>query len=139
MKQPLLYIFKRFLAYSIDFVLLVSFVMTTQWGLYFLTGFPSDTYLKTGLQIYSWVVFAISLPIYAYFIILEKEKGQTLGKKLFKLTVTDIKKNKPITWSQAFIRTCIKIAIPWELTHIAMLFPTPILFLPAGTTSPLMP
>ncbi len=114
---------KRLTAYWLDFVILAIFLLGVQGLLYLITnGFPFDHFVE-GYQIELWVLLTISLPAWSYFIASELIKQKTLGKRLFKLVVTN-KSGMKISFKQAFLRTCIKL-LPWELTHIIIFFPDP--------------
>lgn len=115
--------FKRLLAYWLDFVILVLCLVTPQWIVSVITsGFPFKGF-HTGFQIELWVVLTISVPVWAYFILFELLKQQTLGKRLLKLAVTNDEGSK-VNLKQAFLRTFVKL-LPWELTHIIILIPEP--------------
>jgi len=114
---------KRLFAYWLDFVILASVLILLQWVLYSITsGFPFD-YLDTGIEIELWVLGSMSLPVWLYFIILETYNGQTIGKRLMKLRVSNNLGTK-INLKQSISRTFIKL-LPWEITHIIVLLPTP--------------
>lgn len=114
---------RRLLAYWIDFVLLASVLIGLQLGLYYTTsGFPFDHFVK-GYQIELWVLATMSLPVWLYFILCERLMQQTIGKKIFKLKVTN-EAGAGINWVQSFIRTAVKL-LPWELAHIIILVPEP--------------
>jgi uncharacterized RDD family membrane protein YckC len=110
----------------IDFFFLAAAILVFQFGLSNLIGFPSSKHLNTGWLIYAWVLLSISLPIYLYFILLERSESQaTLGKKISKVKVVD-RDGGVISTRQSIYRNLIKIAIPWEITHISLLFPRPL-------------
>lgn len=116
-------IIKRMVAYWLDFVILAMVLISLQWTLYtVLGGFPFE-YLKKGYQIELWVLTSMSLPVWVYFILFEFTKRQTLGKRMLKLEVIN-EKGRNIKFSQALLRTFIKL-LPWELTHLIILVPTP--------------
>jgi uncharacterized RDD family membrane protein YckC len=117
---------RRLGAYVIDVVLVAGILVGTQFLLSRITnGFPFNL-LTTGLRIEIWVFLTVSLPTWLYFAYFESSDRQaTLGKRLFKLRVTDTNQ-QPIGFWRAFIRTLIKL-IPWELTHVVLFFPTPIM------------
>ncbi|WP_010274589.1 RDD family protein [Paenibacillus senegalensis] len=116
--------FRRLAAYWLDFVLLAAVLIGGQFLLYVVTsGFPFDR-LEKGYQIELWVLAAMSLPTWLYFIGCEKYRGQTLGKRLLKLKVSSLPAGGAITWGQAVKRTFVKL-LPWELTHLIILVPDP--------------
>ena len=55
----------------------------------------------------------------AYKVILEKTRGATVGKRLLRLRVQDVKTQRPITWNQSLLR-----ALPWALSFYAYVFLT---------------
>lgn len=114
---------KRLLAYWIDFMLLGFILIDIQWLLYLSTsGFPFD-YLQKGFEIELWVLVTMSAPVWLYFIVSERYKQQTIGKRLLKLVVVN-KEGSKISIYQAVVRTFIRL-LPWELTHMIILVPTP--------------
>lgn len=114
---------RRLAAYWIDFAVLALLLVGPQLLVSTLTGgFPFST-LTEGYQIELWVLLTISLPVWAYFLLCERLAGRTLGKRLLKLSVRDVSGNR-IGWDQAFLRTFVRL-LPWELTHIIILFPEP--------------
>jgi uncharacterized RDD family membrane protein YckC len=115
---------RRLLAYFTDILIIYGGILATQSGLYLLTaGFPFDR-LETGYQIEAWVLLTVSLPTWVYFTWSEGgHRGATLGKRLFRLKVTDLH-GKPPGRGRALLRTGVKL-LPWELTHLTVLTPTP--------------
>ncbi len=118
--------FRRFIAYMLDFIFLAIAIFVFQFGLSNLIGFPSSKYLTTSWQIYTWVLLSVSLPIYLYFILLERSGRQaTLGKTISRIKV-ESGNGSMISMRQSILRNFIKIAIPWEITHISVHFPKPL-------------
>lgn len=114
---------KRLFAYWLDVVLMLLFLVIPQWFVYRMTGgFPFDLF-TTGFQIEVWVLITISLPVWLYFIVFERFYQKTLGKMLMKMKVTN-RKGERISWGQAIMRTFWRL-LPWELTHMILLFPEP--------------
>lgn len=118
-------IVRRLAAYAIDIAILAGAVVASQFGLQAITGgFPANQ-LQTGLQIEAWVFATVSLPTWAYFALMERSSWQaSLGKRLLGLQVTDTQGNR-IGFSRALLRTIVKL-IPWEITHLSLMLPTPI-------------
>ncbi len=116
---------RRIGAYFIDIILLYAVLAALQFGLSAATGgFPFNR-LDTGPALEAWVLLTFSLPTWVYFTSLEASSRQaTLGKRLFKIRVADLAGIR-ITRGRAFFRTLLKL-VPWELTHITLLLPTPI-------------
>lgn len=117
---------RRLAAYLVDILLLFAAVVSTQFGLAALTGGWPFRLLTTGLRIEGWVWLSVSLPTYLYFALSESSTHQaTPGKRLLGLRVTDIAGNR-IGFGRALLRTIVKL-IPWEVTHLSLFLPTPIL------------
>jgi uncharacterized RDD family membrane protein YckC len=118
-------IIRRAAAYLVDIAILAVTVVVTQFAIQAITGgFPADQ-LNTGLQIEAWVFATVSLPVWAYFTLLEGSGWQaSLGKRLLGLRVTDTMGNR-IGFGRALLRTIVKL-IPWEITHLSLMLPTPI-------------
>jgi uncharacterized RDD family membrane protein YckC len=123
---------RRLAAYVIDVALVAIVLVGVQFILSKLSGgFPFNL-LTTGLRIEVWVFLTISFPTWIYFARSESSDLQaTLGKRLLNLRVTDTHQ-EPISFLRALARTLIKL-IPWELTHIVLFFPTPIMTDPNPT------
>jgi uncharacterized RDD family membrane protein YckC len=123
-------------AYMVDISMLAGAVLFTQLGIHFLSGGFQAHALKSGWQIEAWVLGTVSLPIWAYFTLLERSGWQaTLGKRLAALQVTDTAGGR-IGLGRAFLRTIVKL-LPWELTHLSLLVPTPMWS--AGATAGIRP
>jgi len=115
---------RRALAYLLDCALLAGLVVTTQLGLRLVlgSGFPA---LATGLQIEAWVLLTVSLPIWFYFAGFESSVWQaTPAKRLLGLRVTTLSGQRQ-SRGRALLRTVVKL-LPWELTHLTLLLPTPL-------------
>ncbi len=113
-------------AYLIDYLLLFTALVMPQFVLSAITGgFPFNL-LKTGPQIELWVLLTLSLPAWLYFSLLESSaRGATLGKRLLRLRVVSLSADR-ISFGRALLRTAVKL-LPWELTHLSVLLPTPLL------------
>jgi uncharacterized RDD family membrane protein YckC len=119
-------LFRRLAAYLVDILLLSAAVVVTQFGLEALTGGLPMHLLATGPRIEAWVWLSVSLPTYLYFALSESSVRQaTPGKRLLGLHVTNMV-GKRIGFGQALLRTIVKL-IPWEMTHLSLFLPTPIL------------
>jgi uncharacterized RDD family membrane protein YckC len=117
---------RRLGAYAIDVLMLYAVLGGLQYALFLLLGgFPFNR-LTTGPRLEFWVLLTISLPTWLYFTLSESSNRQaTLGKRLFRLRVTDLHQER-ISRLRAFFRTLLKL-LPWELTHLSLLLPTPIM------------
>src|SRR5207237_7393303 len=117
---------RRLVAYLVDILLLFAAIVVTQFGLEALTGGLPMRLLTTGPRIEGWVWLSVSLPTYLYFTLSESSVHQaTPGKHLLSLRVTDTDGQR-IGHTQALLRTIVKL-IPWEVTHLSIFLPTPIL------------
>lgn len=84
----------------------------------------SEAWFYSGLNTELYMLLTISLPIWLYFILLEKSAWQaTLGKKALGLRVIQGDGSR-LSGFSAFVRTLIKL-LPWEVAHIANNFPVP--------------
>lgn len=118
-------IVRRVAAYLTDVMILFSGVLATQFALKAVTGFPSESILNTGARIELWVLVSVSLPSWTYFVLFESSHWQsTPGKRLLGLQVVD-RSGARLGLGRAIARTLVKV-IPWEVTHLSLLFPTPI-------------
>ncbi|MBO7748438.1 RDD family protein [Paenibacillus sp. MWE-103] len=116
--------FKRLAAYWLDFAVLAAVLVGLQWAVYRATGgFPFDR-LDRGFEIEAWVLGSMSLPVWAYFIVCETWRRQTLGKRLLRLEVVTAEHGTSIGLPRALGRTLIRL-LPWEATHLIILVPEP--------------
>lgn len=132
------YIFRRSVAYFVDVSILMVAVQGFQWGLSFLTGgFPFNWLAEqnNGWFIYGWIFCTVSLPIWLYFIVLERSGRQaTPGKRLLGVHVVSTTGEKA-GWGQAVGRTALKL-VPWEIYHLTFMLPVPLLSDPAPAFRP---
>lgn len=122
---PIAEVPRRTAAYVIDVVLVASILMPIQ-ALVFVIAWGSKRpeWLTTGPEIYAWEWVSVSLPVWIYFTWYESgPRGATIGKRLLGLRVTT-PLGEPIRRGRAFLRTLLKL-LPWEMTHVAVLLPTP--------------
>jgi uncharacterized RDD family membrane protein YckC len=118
------YLLRRGTAYVLDVAGLAILVVVTQ-GLWRWATAPWLPAPATGLEVEAWVLLSVSLPVWLYFSLLESSAAQaTLGKRLLGLRV-ERQHGGRLTWGQALARTALKL-LPWELTHVTLLLPTPI-------------
>jgi len=116
------YLARRAAAYLLDVALLAGAVLLTQGALSVAgAGLPPTA---LGWQVEAWVLATVSLPAWLYFIALDYVSGATLGKRPFGLRVESARGGR-LALGQAALRTVLKL-LPWELTHITLLLPTPI-------------
>lgn len=125
------YFTKRIIAYFLDCLICYSLVMLIiQWALLSnlreMIGLTND-WFENSLNLQVYVLLTISLPVWFYFTYFDSKKSSgTIGKRIMKLTVTNIQKDR-IGLKKSFLRTVLKLA-PWEIAHIGVIFPTPLYF-----------
>jgi uncharacterized RDD family membrane protein YckC len=62
----------------------------------------------------------LTLPFGLYFMVSEASKwSASIGKRLMKLRVVDVKDSRRIHFSQSLLRSAVKF-LPWELAHFAI-------------------
>jgi uncharacterized RDD family membrane protein YckC len=105
---------RRSAAYLLDMLILFGILAPAgQLMLWLLDTAPP----QTGPAIARVILWNFSLPAWIYFILGDQSaSGATLGKRLFKIRVTDTT-HKRLTVGRALGRTTIKL-LPWELVHI---------------------
>lgn len=131
MINELPHIVKRTLAYLIDCALIYSIVMLLiQWAL--LSNIResigiTDQWFKNSWNMELYVLVSISLPVWLYFTLFDSNKTKgSIGKRILGLSVKDLA-NQSIQPGKSFVRTAFKLA-PWEISHIGIVFPSPIYF-----------
>lgn len=113
-------LFKRPIAYSIDFMIMWCACILPQLIVYLILDGVPFKYVSQPYQVYLWVLFTVSLPIWLYFITQEMSSRQsTIGKRFMHLRVTD-KAGLRIGKKKSFVRTLVKL-LPWEITHVSLL------------------
>ncbi|WP_407381149.1 RDD family protein [Methanobrevibacter sp.] len=93
---------RRVLAYVIDFFVVSAFM----WIVSYLLSIFVNPY--GSFTVYMYFPYVVPVLILAYFIVLEKVKGATVGKALMYLRVIS-RNGYPISWIQAIIRNLTKI------------------------------
>jgi uncharacterized RDD family membrane protein YckC len=120
-------IVRRVIAYLIDILLLYGTVILIAQSLIAITLSPIGP-ASSGIQIELYVLITISLPVWLYFIFSESSKYQaTFGKRLMKLKVVNSMGNR-ISFARALMRTCLKLLPTWELIHMSVLIPKPLIY-----------
>ena len=101
---------KRVVAYILDFFVVSAFMWIISYFAYFFINYFNM------FQIYHYFVFILPFLILAYFTILEKNIGATVGKRLMFIEVKSavprrgrLGRDYSITYSQALIRSLSKI------------------------------
>lgn len=105
-------------------------MLVIQWGILShvrgLIGI-TDEWFHNSWNMELYVLISISMPIWFYFTYFDSHKSKgSFGKRILKLSVVDLQGDR-IHWRTSFGRTLLKL-LPWEVTHIGAIFPTPIYF-----------
>lgn len=89
-------------------------------------GITNEWFEKSwNLELY--VLVSISLPVWLYFAYFDSKRTKgTIGKRIMKLSVRN-RENQRISTGKSIQRTVLKLS-PWEISHIGIIFPTPIYF-----------
>ena len=101
---------KRVIAYILDFFVVSAFMWIISYFAYFFVNYFNM------FQIYHYFVFILPILILIYFIVLEKNLGATVGKRLMFIEVKAVTPRRgrlgrdySITYMQALIRSLSKI------------------------------
>ncbi|MEM1057035.1 MAG: RDD family protein [Bacteroidota bacterium] len=106
---------RRIGAYLLDIVVLFSVLAPLGGGVQWILGVEPGS---TPQSIYLALMLNFSVPVWAYFTILDASaRGATLGKRVFRLRTTT-RGGAPVGLARAFGRTAVKM-VPWELTHVS--------------------
>jgi uncharacterized RDD family membrane protein YckC len=123
-RLPMTLVVRRGAAYLLDGALLAALVVASQFALRAVLGANLPP-LETGWQIERWVLLTVSVPAWAYFSLFESSRWQaTPAKRLLGLRVTTLGGERA-SWGRTLLRTALKL-LPWELTHVTLMLPTPI-------------
>jgi uncharacterized RDD family membrane protein YckC len=113
-------LFKRPIAYFIDFSIMWCACILPQLIIYWLFEGVPFKYFNKPYHVYFWVLLTVSFPIWLYFMKQEMSHRQsTVGKRIMSLKVTD-NNNKRISKKMTFTRTFLKL-LPWEITHLGLI------------------
>ena len=93
---------RRVIAYILDFFVVSAFMWIVSYLCYLLMN-PYETY-----SVYQFFPIILPIIILLYFILLEKTKGDTVGKALMYLEVRS-RNGARINWPQAIVRNLSKI------------------------------
>lgn len=98
-------VYKRILAYLVDFTLLLLYIVSMKY-LYYNGVVASDSYMKQRIGL---DMLTISLPMLLYSVVSEVlMHGQTLGKKIFNIRVISLSGGEP-SLSQYLIRWMFRV------------------------------
>lgn len=118
-------VFRRSAAYLMDMLILALAVQVTQWFIWWVSDGTLHRSLHDGWQMEGWLLLTVSLPCWLYFALSESSRLQaTLAKRWLGLQVANLQHER-LSFAQALWRTLLKV-LPWELTHLTLLLPTPI-------------
>lgn len=117
---------RRVGAYLLDVAICATFVAASQFLIRkFVFGDAEPSFAQDGIAVESFVLATVSLPVWLYFIAFEaSSRRATPGKQAFGLEVSSLEED-PLTLSRIIVRNLVKL-LPWELTHVALLVPTPL-------------
>ena len=125
------YLLKRILAYLIDCTLCYAVIMLIiQWLILSNTreiiGI-TDEWFENSWNMQLYVLLTISLPAWLYFTYLDSNRSRgSYGKRIMKMAVRNME-DQSISPGRSFVRTILKL-LPWEISHIGIIFPIPIYF-----------
>ncbi len=117
---------RRVFACLVDLALLVAVLGTVHYAS-FQHVYPNanPAFAHVGWQIEIYILLTISLPVWLYFARGDSGRHRaTIGKRIFGLQVTGLD-GETLTFARAFVRSILKLA-PWEMTHLALMLPTPV-------------
>ncbi|AMV11972.1 RDD family protein [Geobacillus sp. G4] len=117
-ERPLCYggFWLRFWAYCLDVIVVSSLNRLIVWPLFRLFDWPLA---QDGL--FAPATVAAAVVFYAYFVLMTKAFGQTLGKMVFGLKVVD-ERGEPLTWLTVLFREVVGKFIAKKLLFIGFLF-----------------
>lgn len=126
------YFIKRIVAYLLDCILCyLSVMVIIQWGI--LSNLReqlgiTDKWFESSINLEIYVLLTISLPVWIYFLLMDSKiaKG-SFGKRLMKLAVQEKTRDERVGIPKSLARTTLKL-LPWEISHLGLIFPTPIYF-----------
>jgi len=110
---------KRFLAYGIDYLLIVAYIIVLAGTSVFIVGVERIELLMGGkefspvkAQLFGFIT--LTLPVFLYFYFTEKSKRKaTVGKRLMKLSVSNQLQNN----NQKILTRNVLKFLPWEIAH----------------------
>jgi len=106
----------RFWAYLLDIIVVSSINRLIVWPLFRLFDWPLERdHLFAPAAVVAAIIF------YAYFVLMTKTFGQTLGKMVFGLKVVD-ERGVPLTWLTVLFREVVGKFISKKLLFIGFLF-----------------
>ncbi|WP_375709577.1 RDD family protein [Geobacillus subterraneus] len=106
----------RFWAYLLDIVVVSSINRLIVWPLFRLFEWPLERE-----HLFAPAAVAAAVVFYAYFVLMTKAFGQTLGKMVFGLKVVD-EQGEPLTWLTVLFREVVGKFIAKKLLFIGFLF-----------------
>ncbi len=133
MKKRLIHFSKRAIAYFIDCsICFVAIMLLFQWAIltnvreYF--GITTE-WFHSSLNLQLYILTSISLPVLFYFSYFDsKNANGTFGKRLMNIKLVDNLTGESLSYSRSLKRSFLKL-LPWEISHLGAVFPTPLYFL----------
>ncbi len=118
------HLLRRVAAYVVDIVIAFGAFVGVQTFLFpIVSRRYGEAFIENGLYLELYVLATISLPVWLYFILLERSRWRaTIGKRLLGLRVASVSGDK-LSTGQVVARTAGKL-LPWELAHFAVNVPT---------------
>jgi uncharacterized RDD family membrane protein YckC len=125
-------LFKRLLAYLLDctigYLVLLLLVQAVILAPVRESVGLTDDWFRDPVNTYLYVFITISLPMILYFTLFDSSRWQASpGKRLFGLQTVNAQRQTSVAFGKAFLRNLLKL-LPWEISHIGVLFPTPIFY-----------
>lgn len=118
------HLLRRVAAYAVDLAVAFGVFVGIQSFLFpLISRRYGPAFTASGWLLELYVVATISLPVWLYFILLERSRWRaTIGKRLFGLQVAAVS-GAELSSGQVVMRTVGKL-LPWELAHFAVNVPT---------------
>lgn len=106
-------ILKRVFAFCIDYMIILVYGVGLYLASTLVQSLGVDLQFNSPLQQQLLSFFTLTLPVFLYFFLNEKNRKATVGKRLLNLVV---EKNTHGKNSNLFLRNFIKF-LPWEIAH----------------------
>ena len=87
-------------------------------------------WMKDPFNMHLYVLLSISLPVYLYFTLQDKNTKGSLGKRFMGLQISQ-EDGGSIGFGKALLRTVIKL-LPWEIAHMGVIYPQPLYYQEVG-------
>jgi uncharacterized RDD family membrane protein YckC len=118
------FLVRRLIAFLLDQVVLFAVLAMPQFLIAALSGSWFLDESSSNVLIWAWVGISVTVPSLIYFVVSDASKGgTTLGKRVLGLSVCANDRSR-VSLGQSVLRNIVKL-IPWEATHIMIIFPEP--------------